>query len=123
MKIDKKIDDLIESQNRLPNRTELSDFCKSVIKGDRNVENSIFLSDIIDQFILEDETNTNKQLTKGTMKYKKNHLEGFLEFCGHNSVISELTEHKIDGKLPSFCSLTLFQTTHKYNNLIIHFIN
>ncbi len=27
-----------------------------------------------------------------------------------------------DGKLPSFCSLTLFQTTHKYKNLIIHFI-
>jgi integrase len=95
-KIDKKINDLIESQNRLPNKFELISFCKSVIKGELNVENSILLSDIINQFILENETNNNKRLSIGTMKYKKNHLKGFLEFCGHNSVISELTEHKID---------------------------
>jgi hypothetical protein len=28
-----------------------------------------------------------------------------------------------NGLVGWWCSLTLFQTTHKYNNLIIHFIN
>ena len=95
-KIDKKINDLIESQNRLPNKFELISFCKSVIKGELNVENSILISDIINQFILENETNNNKRLSIGTMKYKKNHLKGFLEFCGKKSVISELNAQKID---------------------------
>ena len=95
-KIDKKINDLRESQNRLPNKFELISFCKSVIKGELNVENSILLSDIINQFILENETNNNKRLSIGTMKYKKNHLKGFLEFCGKKSVISELNAQKID---------------------------
>lgn len=123
-KINKKIKDLIESQNRLPNRTELVDFCKSVMKGDRNVENSIFLSDKIEQFILEDETNTNKQLTKGTMKYKKNHLEGFLEFCGHNSVISELTEHKINAyKVMLFRDGNQNTTKNNYRKSIMSFLN
>ena len=61
-KIDKKINDLIENQNRLPNKFELISFCKSVIKGELNVENSILLSDIINQFILENETNNNNFL-------------------------------------------------------------
>ena len=95
-KIDKKINDLRESQNRLPNKFELISFCKSVIKGELNVENSILISDIINQFILENETNNNKRLSIGTMKYKKNHLKGFLEFCGKKSVISELNAQKID---------------------------
>jgi integrase len=124
VKIDKRISDLKENENRLPNRSELTAFCKSVIIGDRNVENSIFLSDIIDQFILEDETNTNKQLTKGTMKYKKNHLEGFLEFCGRNSVISELTEDKINAyKAMLFRDCNENSTKNNYRKTIMTFLN
>lgn len=124
VKIDEKIDDLIKNQNRQPNKSELTAFCKSVIKGDRNIENSIFLSDIIEQFILEDETNTDKQCTKGTMKYKKNHLEGFLEFCGHNSVISELTEDKIDAyKVMLFRDGNQNTTKNNYRKSIMSFLN
>lgn len=124
VKIDKSISDLIESQNRLPNKSELTAFCKSVIKGDRNVENSIFLSDIIDQFILENETNTNKRLEVGTMKYKKNHLMGFLRFCGQNSVISELTEHKIDDyKSMLFRDGNENSTKNNYRKSIMSFLN
>ena len=43
-KIDKKISDLIQSQNRLPNKAELVSFCKSTINGDLNIENSLYLS-------------------------------------------------------------------------------
>ena len=123
-KLDNKIIELKKNQNRQPNKSELIAFCKSVMKGDRNVENSIFLSDKIEQFILEDETNTNKQLTKGTMKYKKNHLEGFLEFCGHNSVISELTEHKIDAyKVMLFRDGNQNTTKNNYRKSIMSFLN
>lgn len=123
-KIDKNISDLIESQKRLPNKSELIAFCKSVIKGERNVENSRFLSDIINQFILENETNSNKQLELGTMKYKKNHLMGFLRFCGQNSVISELTEHKIDAyKAMLFRDGNENSTKNNYRKSIMSFLN
>jgi len=124
VKIHKNINDFVESQNRLPNKSELNAICKSVTKGKRNVENSIFLSDKIQQFILEDETNSNKQLTKGTMKYKKNHLEGFLEFCGRNSVISELTEDKINAyKAMLFRDCNENSTKNNYRKTIMTFLN
>ena len=124
VKIDKSISDLIESQNRLPNKSELIAFCKSVIKGDRNIENSIFLSDLIQQFISENETSTNKGLATGTLKYKKNHLKGFLAFCGHNSVISELNENKIDAyKAMLFRDGNENSTKNNYRKSIMSFLN
>ena len=123
-KIDEKIDDLIKNQNRQPNKSELTAFCKSVIKGDRNVENSLFLSDLIDQFLSENETSTNKGLVIGTLKYKKNHLKGFLEYCGHNSVISELTEQKIDAyKAMLFSDGNENSTKNNYRKSIMSFLN
>jgi len=124
VKIDKCITDLIENQNRLPNKSELTKFCKSVIIGERNVENSIFLSDLIDQFILENETSSVKGLAKGTLKYKKNHLKGFLEFCGHNSVVSELNEYKIDAyKAMLFRDGNENSTKNNYRKSIMSFLN
>lgn len=124
VKIDKSINDLIENQNRLPNKSELIKFCKSVIMGERNVENSIFLSDLIDQFISENETSTNKGLATGTLKYKKNHLKGFLDFCGHNSVISELNEYKIDAyKAMIFRDGNENSTKNNYRKSIMSFLN
>lgn len=123
-KIDKKIKDLRDSQNRLPNKAELILFCKSTINGDLNIENSLYLSDLIDQFILENETSTNKGLVIGTLKYKKNHLKGFLEYCGHNSVISELTEQKIDAyKAMLFSDGNENSTKNNYRKSIISFLN
>jgi len=123
-KIDDKIIDLIKFQNRQPNKSELIAFCKSVIKGDRNIENSIFLSDLIDQFILENETSSVKGLAKGTLKYKKNHLKGFLEFCGHNSVVSELNEYKIDAyKSMLFRDGNENSTKNNYRKSIMSFLN
>ncbi len=123
-KIDDKIIDLIKFQNRQPNKSELIAFCKSVIKGDRNIENSIFLSDLIQQFISENETSTNKGLAIGTLKYKKNHLKGFLEYCGHNSVISELNEHKIDAyKAMLFSDGNENSTKNNYRKSIMSFLN
>lgn len=124
VKIDKSINDLIENQNRLPNKSELTKFCKSVIMGERNVENSIFLSDLIDQFILDNEADASKGLAKGTMKYKKNHLKGFLDFCGHNSVISELNEYKIDAyKAMLFRDGNENSTKNNYRKSIMSFLN
>ena len=124
VKIDKSITDLIENQNRLPNKSELTKFCKSVIIGERNVENSIFLSDLIDQFILDNEADASKGLAKGTMKYKKNHLKGFLDFCGHNSVISELNEYKIDAyKAMLFHDGNENSTKNNYRKSIMSFLN
>jgi integrase len=124
VKIDKSINDLIENQNRLPNKSELTKFCKSVIMGERNVENSIFLSDLIDQFILDNEADASKGLAKGTMKYKKNHLKGFLDFCGQNSVISELNEYKIDAyKAMLFRDGNENSTKNNYRKSIMSFLN
>ena len=124
VKIDKSISDLIESQNRLPNKSELTAFCKSVINGDRNVENSLFLSDLIDQFLSENETSSEKGLANGTLTYKKNHLKGFLAFCGHNSVISELNENKIDAyKAMLFRDGNENSTKNNYRKSIMSFLN
>lgn len=123
-KIDDKIIDLIKFQNRQPNKSELIAFCKSVIKGDRNIENSIFLSDLIQQFISENETSTNKGLATGTLKYKKNHLKCFLDFCGHNSVISELNEYKIEAyKAMLFRDGNENSTKNNYRKSIMSFLN
>ena len=123
-KLDNKIIELKKNQNRQPNKSELIAFCKSVIKGDRNMENSIFLSDLIDQFISENETSTNKGVATGTLKYKKNHLIGFLDFCGHNSVVSELNEYKIEAyKAMLFRDRNENSTKNNYRKSIMSFLN
>lgn len=123
-KLDNKIIELKKNQNRQPNKSELIAFCKSVIKGDRNMENSIFLSDLIDQFISENETSTNKGVATGTLKYKKNHLIGFLDFCGHNSVVSELNEYKIEAyKAMLFRDGNENSTKNNYRKSIMSFLN
>jgi integrase len=123
-KLDNKIIELKKNQNRQPNKSELIAFCKSVIKGDRNMENSIFLSDLIDQFISENETSTNKGVATGTLKYKKNHLIGFLDFCGHNSVVSELNVYKIEAyKAMLFRDGNENSTKNNYRKSIMSFLN
>jgi integrase len=124
IKIDKKIKDLIEHQNRLPNKAELVSICKSTINGDLNIENSLYLSDLIDKFFLESETNTSKPLQKGTITYKKIHLNDFLEYCGTRSVISELNVQKIEGyKSYLFRNNNQNSTKNNYRKSIISFLN
>ena len=123
-KIDKKISDLIQSQNRLPNKAELVSFCKSTINGDLNIENSLYLSDLIDKFFLEGETNSSKPLQRGTITYKKIHLNDFLGYCGRNSVISELNAQKIEGYSSYlFRNSNQNSTKNNYRKSIISFLN
>jgi|GEM_PF-6625270 len=123
-KIDKKIKDLRDSQNRLPNKAELISFCKSTINGDLNIENSIYLSDLIDQFFTESETNTSKPLQRGTITYKKIHLNDFLEYCGSRSVISELNVQKIEGyKSYLYRNNNQNSTKNNYRKSIVSFLN
>lgn len=124
IKIDKKINDLIERQNRMPNKAELVSFCKSTIKGDLNIENYIYLSDLINQFLTESETDTSKPLQRGTITYKKIHLTDFLEYCGTRSVISELNVQKIEGyKSYLFRNNNQNSTKNNYRKSIISFLN
>jgi integrase len=123
-KIDEKIKNLRESQNRLPNKAELVSFCKSTIKGELNFENTIFISDLINQYLLECETNSNKPLQKGTIDHKKNHLNHFLEFCGTTSVISELNVQKIEGyKSYLFRDENENSTKNDYRKSLFTFLN
>lgn len=124
IKIDKKINDLIERQNRMPNKAELVSFCKSTIKGDLNIENYIYLSDLINQFLTESETDTSKPLQIGTITYKKIHLTDFLEYCGTRSVVSELNVQKIEGyKSYLFRNSNQNSTKNNYRKSIISFLN
>jgi integrase len=124
IKIDKKINDLIERQNRMPNKAELVSFCKSTIKGDLNIENYIYLSDLINQFLTESETDTSKPLQRGTITYKKIHLTDFLEYCGTRSVVSELNVQKIEGyKSYLFRNSNQNSTKNNYRKSIISFLN
>lgn len=123
-KLDKKIKDLIERTNRLPNKSELLSLCKSTITGDLNEENSIYLSDLIDQFFTESEKNNSKPVQRGTIIYKKIHLKDFLDFCGVGSVVSELTPMKIEGYSSYlFKNNNQNSTKNNYRKSIISFLN
>ena len=124
LKVDRKISDLIESQNRLPNKNELISFCKAVINGDRDTDSSIMLKDLIDNFIIQNENNLNKQLGSGTMRYKKHHLKNFLGFCGQKSVLSELTTQKIESyKEMLYRDGNENSTKNNYRKSVISFLN
>ena len=100
--INRFIQDSILYKNRNPSRSELSDYCRNLIKGYQSNESDRKISELVQVFLNE---NISTQIIKpSTLKYKKYHLSHFVNFIGQNKRLSELD----------------FKLIEQYKNLILN---
>jgi integrase len=120
--INRFIQDSILYKNRNPSRSELSDYCRNLIRGYQSNESDRKISELVEVFLNE---NVSAQTIKpSTLKYKKFHLSHYVNFVGYNKRISELDYKLIDQyKNLILNDLNENSTKNSYRKSVLSFLN